>query len=130
MAAGQADVLEIGVLILAPVGRDAAACAKLVKRAGLDSRICGDVSELLAQLARGADLALVAEEALYGKSMDRLTAWVNAQPPWSDFPFIFMTNQHDEPQFTEFRRRIVGKLRNVSFLERPMQAISLQAAVL
>ena len=95
---------------------------KLVKQAGLDSHICGDVSELLAQLDRGADLALVAEEALYGKSMDRLTTWVNAQPPWSDFPFIFMTNQHDGPQFTKFRRRIVGKLRNVSFLERPMQA--------
>ena len=130
MAAGQADVPETGVLILAPVGRDAAACAKLVKQAGLDSRICSDVSELLVQLDRGADLAVVAEEALYGKSMDRLTTWVNAQPPWSDFPFIFMTNQHDGPQFTKFRRRIVGKLRNVSFLERPMQAISLQAAVL
>jgi signal transduction histidine kinase len=130
MTAGQADVREIGVLILAPVGRDAAACAKLIKQAGLDSHVCGNVPELLAQLDRGADLAVVAEEALYGKSMDRLTAWVNAQPPWSDFPFIFMTNQHDEPQFTEFRRRIVGKLRNVSFLERPMQAISLQAAVL
>lgn len=121
---------EGNVLILAPVGRDAAACAKLVEQAGLDSHICGDVCELLMQLDRGADLALVAEEALYGKSIERLTAWVNAQPPWSDFPFIVITNQNDGPQFTEFRRRIVGKLRNISFLERPMQAISLQAAVL
>lgn len=121
---------EGNVLILAPVGRDAAACAKLVEQADLDSHICGDACELLMQLDRGADLALIAEEALYGKWMDRLTAWVNAQSPWSDFPFIVMTNQNDGPQFTEFRRRIVTNLRNISFLERPMQAVSLQAAVL
>ncbi len=121
---------ETGVLILAPIGRDAAACTKLVEQAGLDSRVCGNVHELLVHLDRGGDLALVAEEALYGESMAPLTTWVDAQPPWSDFPFIIMTTQNDRPQFTEFRRRIVSKLRNVSFLERPMQAISLQAAVL
>lgn len=121
---------EAGVLILAPIGRDAAACAKLVEQAGLESHICGDVVELLVQLDRGVDLAVVAEEALYGKSMAQLAAWVDGQPPWSDFPFIVMTNQNDGPRFTKFRHQIVSGLRNVSFLERPMQAISLQAAVL
>jgi signal transduction histidine kinase len=123
-------VPETRVLILAPVGRDATACAKLVKQAGLDSHVCGDVGELLVQLDQGAALALVAEEALYGKSMERLVRWVDAQPPWSDFPFIVMTNQNEGPRFVEFRRQIVSKLRNVSFLERPMRVISLQAAVL
>lgn len=121
---------EASVLILAPVGRDAAACAKLVAQAGLASLVCSEVRELLVQLEHGADLALVAEEALYGNSLDQLATWVAAQPPWSDFPFIVMTNQDDRPQFAEFRRRVVSKLRNASFLERPMQAISLQAAVL
>jgi signal transduction histidine kinase len=119
-----------GVLVLAPTGRDAAACVKLVAQVGLDPHVCGDVGELLVQLARGADLALIAEEALYGKPMDRLVAWVDVQPPWSDFPFIVITNQNEGARFTAFRRRVVGELRNVSFLERPMQAISLQAAVL
>ena len=121
---------EARVLILAPVGRDATACAKLVEQVGLDPHVCSDVGALLAQLDQGADLALVAEEALYGKSMGRLIRWAEAQPPWSDFPFIVMTNQNEGPRFIEFRRRIVSKLRNVSFLERPMRAISLQAAVL
>lgn len=121
---------QAGVLVLAPIGRDAAACAKLVEHVALASRVCADVDELIVQLDRFADVALIAEEALYGKSMDRLAAWVDAQPLWSDFPFIVMTNQSDGPRFTEFRHRVVGKLRNVSFLERPMQAISLQAAVL
>lgn len=121
---------EARVLIVAPVGRDAITCAKLAEQVGLDSYVCGDVAELLAQLDKGASLALVAEEALYGKAMGRLIRWVEAQPPWSDFPFIVMTNQNEGPRFIEFRRRIVGELRNVSFLERPMRAISLQAAVL
>src|SRR5690348_13070598 len=130
MAAGRADVPEARVLILAPVGRDATACAKLVEQVGLDPHVCSDVGALLAQLDQGAALALVAEEALYGKSMGRLIRWAEAQPPWSDFPFIVMTNQNEGPRFIEFRRQIVSKLRNVSFLERPMRAISLQAAVL
>lgn len=120
---------EGDVLILAPIGRDAPACARLVEQAGLDWCICPNVDEFLGQLDRGADLALIAEEALYGKPMDRLAAWVKTQPPWSDFPFIVITNQHDGPRFAEFRRQIVSKLRNISFLERPTQAISLQAAV-
>jgi signal transduction histidine kinase/CheY-like chemotaxis protein len=55
---------------------------------------------------------------------------VSEQPPWSDLPFIVMTSPNESPRFMQFRKDLVGKLRNVSFLERPMQAISLQAAVL
>jgi signal transduction histidine kinase len=130
MTAGPADVSDARVLILAPVGRDGAACAKLVAQAGLDSRACGDVHELVRELDLGADIVLLTEEALYGTSLDPLAAWVDAQPPWSDLPFIVMTNRNEGVRFKRFRRELVQKLRNVSFLERPMQAISLQAAVL
>jgi signal transduction histidine kinase/CheY-like chemotaxis protein len=125
-----ADVPSANVLILAPVGRDAEACAKLVEQAGLASRVCVDVSDLITELDLNADLALIAEEALYGKALDPLEAWVIAQPPWSDLPFVVLTNHNAGMRFTQFRRDLVRKLRNVSFLERPMQAISLQAAVL
>jgi signal transduction histidine kinase/CheY-like chemotaxis protein len=125
-----ADVRSANVLILAPVGRDAEACAKLVEQAGLASRVCVDVSDLITELDLDADLALIAEEALYRKALDPLEAWVIAQPPWSDLPFVVLTNHNASMRFTRFRRDLVRKLRNVSFLERPMQAISLQAAVL
>lgn len=118
------------VLILTPVGRDAGACAQLVEQAGLAPRVCGDVPDLIAQLNIHADVVLVAEEALYGKAIDPLRAWVLAQPPWSDLPFVVLTNHNEGTRFAQFRTDLVGKLRNVSFLERPMQAISLQAAVL
>jgi signal transduction histidine kinase len=124
------DPPSANVLILAPVGRDAGTCAKLVEQAGFSPRVCFSVSDLLAQLNLHADVVLIAEEALYGKALDPLEAWVAAQPLWSDLPFIVLTNHNDSARFTRFRSDLVHKLRNIAFLERPMQAISLQAAVL
>ena len=118
------------VLILAPVGRDAGVCATLVEQAGLAARVCSDVSDLITQLDLHADVVLVTEEALYGKALDPLEAWVTAQPPWSDLPFVVLTNHNEGTRFAQFRSNLVHKLRNIAFLERPMQAISLQAAVL
>jgi signal transduction histidine kinase len=123
------DVVKGDVLILAPLGRDAGACAKLVEQAGLGCRVCIDVSELIGWLDL-SDMVLVTEEALYGKALAALETWVLAQPPWSDLPFIVLTNHNQGERFIQFRRDLVRKLRNVAFLERPMQAISLQAAVL
>ena len=118
------------VLILTPVGRDASACAQLVEQAGLSPQVCSDVSDLIAQLDRHADVVLITEEALYGKALDPLEAWVTGQPAWSDLPFVVLTNHNEGARFTQFRRDLVRKLRNIAFLERPMQAISLQAAAL
>ena len=125
-----ADSLKGRVLIVAPVGRDAAACARLVERAGLSPLVCSDITELIVELASGADVVLLTEEALYGHSIDAAAAWVAAQPPWSDLPFVVLINRNEGARFAQFRREVVGKLRNVAFLERPLQGISLQAAVL
>jgi signal transduction histidine kinase/CheY-like chemotaxis protein len=113
-----------------PIGRDAAACAQLVRQAGLATAICSDMDGLLSGLETGAEVVLLTEEALYGGAIDRVAHWVDRQPPWSDQPFIIITNHNEGPRFTAFRGAIVTKLRNVSFLERPLQAISLQAAAL
>ena len=123
------DAAKGDVLILAPLGRDAGACAKLVEQAGLASRVCIDASELIGWLDL-SDMVLVTEEALYGKALAPIETWVLAQPPWSDLPFIVLTNHNRGERFIQFRRDLVRKLRNVAFLERPMQAISLQTAVL
>src|ERR1700751_2317188 len=124
------NVSNANVLILTPVGRDAVACANLIEQAGLFPKICSDVAELITQLESHAEVALIAEEALYGGAIAPLEAWVSAQPPWSDMPFVVLTNRNEGARFTQFRRGLVRKLRNIAYLERPVQAISLQAAVL
>jgi signal transduction histidine kinase len=126
----KADAATANVLILAPVGRDADACAKLVEQAGFSSRVCVDILDLTDRLDLPPDMVLIAEEALYGKDLEPLIRWVRAQPPWSDLPFIILTTHNEGQRFIRYRRELVHTLRNVAFLERPMQAISLQAAIL
>ena len=50
-------------LILAPNGRDAVVAKGLLRDAKLSADICIDVGELLQELKRGADTAIVTEEA-------------------------------------------------------------------
>jgi signal transduction histidine kinase len=118
------------VLIFAPIGRDAAACATLTEQVGLMPTICPDIAALIGHLEKGADVVLLTEEALYGKAIESLEAWVLAQPPWSDQPFVVLTNHNEGPRLAAFRRGLVSKLRNIAFLERPLQAISIQASIL
>ena len=118
------------VLVLMPVGRDAATVAGLIERAGLRPVVCKTLQDVVENLECTVEVALVAEEALYGENVRVLEDWVGRQPPWSDQPFIVLTNHNEGPQFAAFRRELVRRLRNVGFLERPLQAITLQATVI
>jgi signal transduction histidine kinase len=118
------------VLVLMPVGRDAATVAGLIERAGLRPVVCKTLREVVENLEGTVEVALVAEEALYGDNVRVLEDWVGRQPPWSDQPFIVLTNHNEGPKFAAFRRELVRRLRNVGFLERPLQAITLQATVI
>ncbi len=113
-----------------PIGRDAPACAQLMRQSGVAPRICGSSVMLLNSLDAGAEVVLLTEEALYGGTLDDVAGWVERQPPWSDQPFIILTNRNEGPRFAAFRAALVDKLHNVAFLERPLRAISVQTAVL
>jgi signal transduction histidine kinase/CheY-like chemotaxis protein len=118
------------VIVLMPVGRDASTVAALIERAGLRPVICNTIQEVIENLKWVVEVVLVAEEALYGDNVRALEDWVGRQPPWSDQPFIVLTNHNEGPKFAAFRREVVRCLRNVGFLERPLQAITLQTTVL
>jgi signal transduction histidine kinase len=112
-----------------PVGRDAAAVAGLIERAGLRAVVCKTIQEVVENLEWVVEVVLVAEEALYGNNVRVLEDWVGRQPPWSDQPFVVLTNHNQGPRFAAFRRELVMRLLNVGFLERPLHAITLQATV-
>ena len=113
------------VLVLAPIGRDGAASAEVLRRSGMPVETCRDLSDLVKEIGTGAAAVFVAEEALVGKDTAPLTAWVEGQPPWSDLPFVMLTSRQARPPLLAWRRRTVGTLRNVSLLERPVQALNL-----
>ncbi len=116
------------ILVLAPRGRDGAAIAEQLGRAGLDMGVCGDIGDLLDALEREADAVVMAEEALVGAPAQALGGWVSRQPPWSDMPFVLLTSHDHRP--APARELLLGALGNVSLLERPVQALTLRSAVL
>ncbi|HTJ02024.1 MAG TPA: ATP-binding protein [Methylovirgula sp.] len=125
----RADSPNLRVLVFAPIGRDGAASAEILHRAGIDVGICADLGELLAQIKAGAGAVFVAEEGLFGKGTGQLTDWIERQPPWSDLPFIVLTGRNGESRVVAWRKQLTAALRNISLLERPVQPITLTTTV-
>lgn len=117
------------VVVYAPIGRDGPASADLLRRSGMGAIVCQSLDEVLEHAATDADAVFIAEEGLFGQDLNRLSAWVDQQPAWSDFPFVVLTSKHQQPVVTAWRQRMVAALRNVSLLERPVQSITLTSAI-
>ena len=67
-------------LILAPVGRDAGVAAGMLREADIGSLICPDLDCLASELSNGVGFVLVTEEALVGRDLRKLCAWIDDQP--------------------------------------------------
>jgi signal transduction histidine kinase len=115
-------------LILAPAGRDAAIATSILNEAGIASRPCKDLDDLCNQLEVGAAVALVVEEALHNSDLTRLSRWIEAQPAWSDFPFVLLAQRGGGLERNPMAGRLVSTLGNVSFLERPFHPTTLVSA--
>ncbi len=118
---------EQRIIILAPRGRDAAVTAQVLAQAGTRAGACPDMAGLLACLGAGAGAALVTEEALAEGGTDGLFAWLDAQPPWSDFPFIVLATRQAGRR-PERAAGLLARLGNVVLLERPVNAETLASA--
>jgi len=123
------DSIDLPVLVFAPVGRDGAVAAEVLRRSGRNVSVSIDLVQLAAAIEHGAGAVFVAEEGLFGKDTGPLIDWVERQPPWSDLPFIMLTSHLEGARVAAWRQQIVTALRNVSLLERPVQPITLIATV-
>jgi signal transduction histidine kinase len=119
--------IEERVLVLAPIGRDAAAIATVLSRVGLQSAVCLNLPALITCMDAGAGSVVVAEEALFGVDLERLLLWTRQQPPWSDLPFVVLTRSRSAPAVMRWRQDILTKIPNVSLLERPVDALTLSS---
>src|SRR5579884_2467274 len=102
------------VLVCAPIGRDAPSIAAVLERAGIASRIVDSVAEMASAIGPDVVAGLATEEALLGQDIEPLRAAVEAQPPWSDLPFIVLTSHRDQPVARARRQKLIDVLRNVS----------------
>jgi signal transduction histidine kinase len=124
----QGDASEHRVLILAPRGRDAAVIEQVLVRAGTSTEICPDLDGWIECLRKPAGAALVTEEALGEANLASLFALMEAQPAWSDFPFIVLATRQSGRR-SERAAGLLARLGNVVLLERPINAETLTSAV-
>jgi signal transduction histidine kinase len=116
-------------LILAPRGRDAVIAKGILRDAAMRSEICIDLAELLQEIKRGADVAIVTEEATRTADLRDLVDWVGSQPPWSDFPFILLTEHGGGLERNPAAARLMELLGSVTFIERPFHPTTLVSIV-
>jgi signal transduction histidine kinase len=116
------------VLVLAPIGRDAATAAQVLGASEIECHICTKLEALQHELERDAGAALVTEEAFGKEGGAFIFDWVAAQPAWSDFPFVVLTSSRSSSA-PRRRLQLLQKLKNVSLLERPLDAVTLVSAI-
>jgi signal transduction histidine kinase len=112
-------------LILAPLGRDAAVAKAMLAEGGIDSAACDELGAVVDELAHGAGFVLITEEALMRCDVRSLSGWIEAQPEWSDLPFILLTNRGGGLERNPSAERFLELLGNVTFLERPFHPTTL-----
>jgi len=115
------------ILILAPRGRDARVIQDVLQRDGITGRVCEDLGCLRACLQGHAGGAVVTEEALSGPELEPLLAFCDAQPSWSDIPFIVMATRQTGRR-SAIAAGVLERLGNVVLLERPVNAETLSSA--
>jgi signal transduction histidine kinase len=123
------DHETLRTLILAPVGRDAVVAKSLLRDAGLRADICIDLGELVQELRRGADTAIVTEESVRNADIRTLAEWVRSQPTWSDFPFVVLTQHGGGIEKNPRAASLMQLFGNVTFLERPFHPTTLVSLV-
>jgi signal transduction histidine kinase/CheY-like chemotaxis protein len=117
--------LERRLLILAPVGRDAALIESMLHEEIAACVACRDADELAGEIERGAAVVLIAEEAFIEHD-DRLAAIIDRQPPWSDLPILLLTRPGADSSTVA---RAIDTLGNVTLLERPVRVSALASSV-
>jgi two-component sensor histidine kinase len=112
-------------LVFAPLGRDAEVARAILLEAGFTAETCSDIGGLCRELKLGAALTIITEEALATSDPRELEEWVKQQSPWSDFPFILLTERGDAPRRAPRAQLVQDLLGNVTFLERPFHPTTL-----
>jgi DNA-binding response OmpR family regulator len=88
----EADESAGAVLIVAPIGKDAALGAEVLRRAGIASKVCASIADAAAALNAETSALLLGDEALDRNQLPGLLSALERQPTWSDLPIIILTS--------------------------------------
>src|SRR5438105_4399714 len=113
---------EERVLILAPTERDVTLICDMLLSGDIPADACSGVEELTWKLKEGVGVGLLTDEALRSDGLERLFTELEGQPPWSDVPFLLLTDSGADldVRSARFLERF-GESANVTVLERPVR---------
>ena len=116
------------VLIIAPVGDDAAAIAALLGDEGLVTRVCQGIEECTRQIIAASGALLLTEEALESPQLPDLLQILREQPTWSELPVIILTSggESRRARLLDLAAAAAG---TITLLERPISTRTLVRSV-
>ena len=118
------DTVTSLALVFTPQGRDADVANRLLGEIGIACAIASDLPQFAQSLNNNTFFAVATEEALRFSDLRQITSWINNQPSWSDLPFIVLTHRGGSPERNPAAARLSELLGNVTFLERPFNAVT------
>jgi PAS domain S-box-containing protein len=119
------DVSRGGVLIVAPIGKDAALAAGVLLKEDIRAQTYARLTDAAAQVNVETDALLIAEEALVPSQINVLIDTLDRQPAWSDIPLVILTSGSGGDEVSLRALDIFGPRANVTLLERPLRAVTL-----
>ncbi len=117
------------VLLVAPLGKDAALTVQVLERAGIAAQACGNLGEVGSKINDATTALLLAEEALLAAELPALLSALQKQPPWSDLPVIILTSSGGSERMSLQAVDLFGPAGNVTLLERPLHGVTLVSAM-
>src|SRR5947207_25164 len=116
------------VIIIAPVGQDAAAMASLLDAKGFETQICDGLDGYPQQMIDSAGALLLTEEALESPQGSVLLDLLKGQLPWSELPLIILTSG-GESRRAGLLNLAAAAAGSVTLLERPISTLTLMRSV-
>jgi signal transduction histidine kinase len=123
-------MVEVGKVGIFAGARDSALTKALLDRAGVNAIVLPEATALFQAIVDPDFAALVLDEDAIGRTdPQRFFAALDAQPPWSDLPLIVVREVVRAPHSS--RRRFWDGIHraSITFLERPLQRLTMAAAV-
>ena len=96
----------------------------MLTEAGLQSRLCYGVDDLHAQPVGSYGSILLTEDVLTGNAVHVLSAFLDAQPAWSDLPVVVFVDRQRPDLLKRGLADALGPGRGIILLERPVRVAS------
>jgi len=116
------------VIVIAPVGQDAAAMAASLNAQGFETQICHGLDGYSREMIDSAGALLLTEEALESSQGSLLLNLLKGQPPWSELPLIILTSG-GESRRAGLLNLAAAAAGSVTLLERPIGTLTLIRSV-